>query len=764
MGGLRTICVVAVVLAALGILPVAGQTPDLGFDRDAEVTIDARELSYDAATNFVTATGDVEIRHGETVLRADQVNVNRVTQEASAIGDAVLTNPNVTIRASEMTIHLLNETGTLTDVEVDSQTLGYSLRGEKVEKKEGQRYHIANGYFTACRCADPDAPVPWSVRGDSLDIDLNGYGEVRGGRFLIRDVPVLYLPRAVFPASRERQSGLLFPRVGFSNRRGLQVLQPWFWAINRSQDATFTFDIETAQRVGMIAEHRYALDRKSGGEMQVLYFNEAARGKARGVTIGGSPEVSVPENRWGVIGQHLYEAGNTEVFADLLLVGDDVFLREVNTFTLDDAEDVTLRTRPFTTSRLGAVHRWSRGYGQVEGVYHQNLVGNEAYVLQNTPRAALVGQKQLGLGLLGVLDSSVVSFERSTGITGARFDVAPRLEMRLPLGPSFDGAVSAAFRETAYALTQDQMFGGFNGAATGAESETLIDLPSTSTREAVELRGRVATGVSRVFDFEKFGLTKLKHTIEPQIEYLYIPSVGQDDLPLFDGDDRLASRNVVSYGVASRFLGKRQSDTADFDGDGDEVFEVARVSVVQSHDFTGEVPKAGSEDVRDNWSDIDLAMRVHAGPGTTLRLLSTYDPTRNDLTSATVGVLLREPDWLLPESEMLRWVHRSSFAVQYRFIANNSVPNTTTVEQVDSGLFVRLSDRFGVRYSSRFNIAADRFLSNFFGFSYFSACDCWNVDMGISDRANPNEVQFQMQVGLLGFGSSDGGSRAGLRN
>ena len=760
----RNIGAMAAVVWTLWCWPAAAQGPDFTFDRDAEVTIDARELSYDRRTNFVTATGDVEIRHGETVLRADRVDVNRETQEASATGDAVLTNPNVTIRASVMNIHLLDETGTLRNVEIESETFGFSLSGETIEKREGQRYHIENGLFTTCQCKDPEATVPWSVSGDSLDIDLDGNGEVRGGRFRIKDVPVLYLPRAAFPVSRDRQTGLLFPRVGFSNRRGLQILQPYYWAIDRSQDATFSFDVETAQRVGAVVEHRYALDRRSGGEMQLMYFNEAARGRATGVTIGGSPEVNVPENRWGVIGQHSYASGDTEVFADLLLVGDDVFLREINTFTLDDAEDVTLRTRPFSTSRLGAIHRWNRGYGQIEGVYHQNLVGREAYVLQNTPRATLVGQKKLGMGLLGSLDSSVVSFERSTGITGARVDLSPKLEMRLPLGRSFDGAVSAAYRETAYVLTQDQMFGGFNGTATGADAETLIDLPSTSSREAVEVRGRVATGISRVFDFNRFGLAKLKHTIEPQIEYLYIPSVNQEEQPLFDGDDRLASRNVVSYGFASRFLGKRDSLPEDSEGGGDEVFEVARVSLLQSHDFTGEVPKAGRQDVRNHWSDLDFALRVNGAAGTSLRLESTYDPTRADMTSATVGVMLREPDWIWPGSSTLRWMHRSTFGLQYRFIANNSVPDTITVEQLDSGVLVRVTERVGLRYAARYNVAANRFLSNFFGFSYISACDCWNVDMGISDRANPNEVQFQMQVGLLGFGSSEGGSRAGLRN
>ncbi len=751
---------VVVLLASTG----AADDEELAFDRDQEVTIDADEIGYDQKRDTVSAIGDVEIRHGDTVLRAERVEVNRSTQDAAAVGDAVLTNPNVTIRASEMEINLVDETGTLRNVEMQSETLGYSLWGEVIEKREGQRYRIENGSFTTCQCDDPDDRLPWSVSGDSLDVELGGYGEVRGGRFLINDVPVLYLPRAAFPVSQDRQAGLLFPRLGFSNRRGVQILQPLYWPINKSQDATLSFDVETAQRLGLIVEHRYAIDRRSGGEMQVMYFNEAIRGRATEVSIPGSEDVEVPENRWGVVGQHSYAFGASELYTDLLLVGDDVFLREINTFTLDDAEDVTLRTRPFTSSRLGGIHSWSRGYGQVEGVFHQNLVGREAYVFQSAPRGVAVGQKQLGAGFLSSIDSSVVNFERSTGITGTRVDIAPRLELQLPLGRSLDGALSTALRETAYVLTQDQMFGGFNGEATGAAANTLIDLPVTSSREAVEVRGHIGTGLSRVFDFPRWGLAKLKHTIEPQMEYLYIPSIDQTDHPIFDGDDRLPARNVFSYGVASRVLGKRPSQVAPGSVmESDTVFELARFTLVQSYDVRSEVPQAGESESRNTFSDIDFGMRVAAGPSTSLRFESTYDPTRTDLTSATVALLTREPDWLLPEVRWLRLLRRSSFGLQYRFIANNSVPGTSAVEQLDGGFLLRVTEQVGLRYSGRYNIAASRLLSNFFGMSYISACDCWSVEVGLSDKSNPNEVQLQAQVNLLGFGSTAGGSRAGLR-
>ncbi len=743
--------------------PLLAEEAGLPFDPDQEITIDAEEISYDQKKGTVSAVGDVEVRNGETVLRADRVQVNRETQEASATGNAVLSNASVTIRASSMDINLTDETGSLRDVEMRSETLGFTLSGETIQKRDGQNYHIENGLFTTCQCDDPEDTVPWSVSGDVLDVDLEGYAEVSGGRLRIRDVPVLYIPQIAFPASQQRRTGLLFPRLGLSNRRGLQILQPFYWSIDKSQDVTLSVDLETAQRVGLVTEHRYAIDRDSGGGTQVMYFNEAARGKASGVSNSGTRHVDIPEDRWGIFGQHSYTVDSTELYADVLMVGDDVFLREINTFTLDDAQGVTLRTRPFSSTRAGVIQRWSRGYGQIEGVYHQNLVGREAFVLQNAPRAVATAQKQLGFGLLSAVDSSVVSFERSTGITGVRADVAPRLEMRLPLGRSWDGAISTAFRETAYVLTQDQMFGGFNGEATGAAANTLVDLPSTSSREAVEVRGRLATGIERVFDFPYLGLSKLKHTIEPQVEYLYIPPVNQDKQPIFDGEDRLASRNVVTYGFSSRVLGKRGRDPSDEEEGEDSVFEVARVSLVQSHDFLGEVPQAGDSDARNSFSDLDFSMRVNAGAGTSVRVKSTYDTVRSDLTSATVAFLLTEPDWITSGYRLFQILRRSTVGFQYRFIADNSVPGTSAVEQFDASLVLRVTEQVGLRYSGRYNLADSRILGNFFGISYLSKCDCWSADLGISDKSNPDEIQFQFQVSLQGFGSTEGGSRTGLR-
>jgi hypothetical protein len=285
------------------------------------------------------------------------------------------------------------------------------------------------------------------------------------------------------------------------------------------------------------------------------------------VPVGINPVA--PINRWGMIGQHVEEIGPLRAYGDLLLVGDNLFLREMNSFTSGERRELHLRTLPFTTSRLGLLQEWERVFVKAEGVYYQDLIGRplrssrgrtqeQSLVIQRAPDIGLTAQKQLGYGLMADFDGSATYFARGVGLTGFRGDLRPAAELRLPLGSSLFGSLQASGRETAYSLTQTRMQDGFTGTNPAAGQ---ISLPSGSSRELVELRGDLSTEFDRVFDFPHFGLDKLKHTIEPMVEYLYIPPVDQSDLPVFDGIDRINKRSMFTYGFASRLLGRSAEAT-----------------------------------------------------------------------------------------------------------------------------------------------------------------------------------------------------------
>jgi LPS-assembly protein len=746
-------------------------------DESNEITVDAESLSYDRGGDILSATGEVLIRRGDTTLEADSVELNRRTNEARAIGDALLTSPDAEIRAHAMFLDLENETGELQDADINAARLGVSLSGSRIEKGLGQRYRIEHGRFTTCNCEEgaPD----WSIAGDTLDVTVDGYGTLEGGTFDILDVPVLWLPRAAFPVFRERQSGLLFPRVGISNRRGFQMVQPMYWAIDKSQDLTLSADIETSLRVGLIGEYRYAVNADTGGEFQVGYFNEFFRGNDSDVVVPPGADPIPPENRWAVIGHHDQGVPGVEGlsgYLDTMLVGDDLFLREMNTFALDESEEVNLRTKPFTTSRLGLQQEWSRAALQAEAVYYQNLVGptveslipdcdptiddcieeteDEELVIQRLPEVRLIAQKELGYGLMSDFTGSVTNFQRSLGLAGFRGDFKPSLQLRLPLGRSVFGSVRAAFRETAYGLTQHSMAGGFTGQ--DLVDGPFIDLPTGSSREIVEIHGALGTQVGRIFDFPHLGLDKLKHTVEPQLDYLYVPNVNQDDLPVWDGIDRINERSLITYGFATRLLGR---SAARADGERGEVFEISRLSVAQSYDPTRDIPPTSRlDDITgqpvnpgqegDHFSDIDLALRVNPGPVTSVRAYTTYDASENNISSATLGVRLTEPFRALDESGRPRLFTRASFAVEYRFITDS------ILQLLDSSIALPVTDRVALLYAMRYDIDAASFLENYAGLRLLSSCDCWALNIGVTDTRNPNEVQVQAQFTLAGLGAA----------
>ena len=745
-----------------------------------EITIDAQSLEYDQEGDILSATGDVLIRRGDTTLRANTVEFNRRTSEARAIGDAQLTNPEADISADAMFLDLTNETGELHAARIEAGRLGYTLTGARIEKGLGQRYRIEDGRFTTCNCAEgkPD----WSIAGDQLDVALDGYGTLQGGTFDILDVPVMWLPRAAFPVFRERQSGMLFPRVGISNRRGFQILQPVYWAIDKNQDLTISGDLETSLRVGILPEYRYAFSKDTQGQFEVGYFNEFFRGQTEGVRAPPGANTDTPENRWAVIGHHqqgIPQIDGMHGFLDVLTVGDDLFLREMNTFAVDEKEEVALRTLPFTTSQGGVLQEWNRAQMVAGAIYYQDLVGptvesttpncvpspdndcitqseDEKLVIQRLPELRMIAQKEIGLGLMSDFTGSFTNFQRPLGLAGVRADFKPQLELRLPLGRSLFGSVRAAFRETAYGLTENEMAGGFTGQ--NLVDGPFIDLPSGNSREIFELHSSLGTQFERVFDFPHFGLDKLKHTIEPELDYLYVPNINQSDLPVWDGIDRINERSLITYGFATRLLGR---EAATKDSDRGEVFEIARLSLAQSYDPSREIPPTSrlgptGEPLNpgqpgDHLSDVDLSLRVNPGPITSIRAYTTYDTSENIFSSATLGVRLTEPFRALDEAGRRRLFTRASFAVEYRFITDS------ILQLLDSSISLPLTDRIAMLYTMRYDIDAGTFLENYAGMRLLSSCNCWALNIGVTDTRNPNEVQLQAQFTLAGLGASPPG-------
>ncbi len=742
MGGLR-VFTMAMVLSAL--LATRAHAADALLSESDEIGIDAEQVSFDQKNNQIVARGAVVITRGAMTLRADEVRVNRTTNEADATGNVSVTDPMGTVHAEEMHFNLDEETGVLLDAEVQSKRLHYSLSGTRIEKGLGQSYHIENGRFTTCRCAE--GPPSWSISGKDVDVTMGGYASLRDGTFNILDRPVMYLPRALLPVQRDRESGFLTPRFGVSNQRGFQTLLPYYWAIDKSQDATVALDVETSARIGLVNEYRYALSRHSSGEINVSYFNEFFRG----TTQGTSTETTIPTNRWSVVTAQTQQLlPGMHAYTDMFMVSDDLFLREINTYSFDLPHEAAIRTLPFVASHAGIVQLWDRAALVGEGTYYQNLTSfdpttnmpvpeaSAGVTLQRAPIVSLWGQHEIAEDLLGDFNASAVDYQRGHGDDGLRLDLQPGLTLPLPLGQSFFGAVRGSVRETAYHLTDTTVLNSDGPNTT---------IPENRSRELVQVDGQVGTALDRVYSVDSFGLQKLKHTIEPTIQYLYIPGVAQGDLPLFDGVDRVNRRNLLTYGVVNRFIGRFADSGAD------AVRELGRFSITQSADISREMTFQSGR-TPDHFTDIDIAARINPSRYFTADMASTYDPSATTFTSMQVSLFAEDPrDLRTPDHQLLET--RSSARISYRVLSQN------TLQEVDDNLVLRLTNWAGFRWNSRYDIVQNRFLENYFGLRLLSTCDCWALDVAVVDRTNPQEVEVRTQVTLVGLGSNRPKSLAG---
>jgi lipopolysaccharide assembly outer membrane protein LptD (OstA) len=171
--------------------------------------------------------------------------------------------------------------------------------------------------------------------------------------------------------------------------------------------------------------------------------------------------------------------------------------------------------------------------------------------------------------------------------------------------------------------------------------------------------------------------------------------------------------------------------------------EIARLSLLQAYDIEHAVTPAGSK-----LSDMELDASVF--PTTIAQFGSSlgYNPDSERITFANVYLALRPP-WAKPSPlYMGRAVAGPFLEISYNFVGGNNAAQTFSARA-----YYELFDRLGIFYAPLYDIAGGKLLSAEYGVRIKSECNCWALDLGISDTTNPNELQFQFQVTLGGLGS-----------
>lgn len=682
------------------------------------VTIEADGIAYDGNEDLFHATGKVLITFSGGALKADAATLNRTTNQALAVGHVLVKSGQDTLEGEKVLFNIVTKTGNVDDGKIFIAQNHLYIKGEKIEKRSEATYRLENATVTTCDGDTPD----WRIAGSELNVTVDGYGVLKHGRFLARDIPVLYIPYLIFPAKTTRQTGLLFPHLAHSqDQNGLDVEIPFYWAVSDSADATFFQRYLEKRGFKEGLEVRYFTSPDSFGVFYGDFINDRRRVVENAGTM--SRDWQDDRNRWSYYLNHETTFQNgINIRSDIRRVSDRWYFRDFSSFNYyrdhysPSGEERFRRVSFFGDESLGSLDSTVR---MTKDWSLYNLTALARYTddfsspdnnttLQKYPEATLTGFRQPLFDSPFQLEftAGYDHFFRQEGQTGHLWDISPILYLPRKLGPYVQVVPQAGFRADVW-----------------DRSDSVADAgDKQGDREVVTLGTTLSTEVSRVFDVKGAEVEKIRHTIRPEITYTFIPDASQDHAP--DFLERIPAQNTMGYGITNTLLARMRAK------DGKIGYrEMMRFRVGQTYDIR-EARRDVTAAETDNrpFSDVDLELDL--APLSYLSLSA-----RNKFNVNAGG-------WRQNNYDVTLFDNRGdSASAGYRYTRD-------TLEEINLYLKAALTSSIAATYVLRRNQLDRKTVESTYGVQYRR--QCWNVEFNLSDRENDRTIMVVFS--LFGMG------------
>ncbi len=597
-------------------------------------TSDSRQVINNKDTYFL---GHVEMQRGDTTIFADDVRVFGDTNRAVATGNVVLAQGTNRIAAERAEFDTETQLGTFYNAygtasvkppvaqarpgapppPAASQETDVYFYGDTIEKLGPRKYRITNGGFTTCV-----QPTPrWQLSSSTVLLNIDHYTMLKSAVFSVKGVPMLYTPILFYPTKREnRATGILLPTYGTSTLRGQSLHNAFFWAIDRSQDATFMHDWYATTGQGLGGEYRYNYGGGTDGTMAVHWLDQK---EATYTSSDGSTSTLPAERSYQIrgsanqgISSHFRARANVNYFSSI------VSMQTLNTNIYDASQN----TRSYGGNLIGL----SNGF-TVNGTFDHNEYFYPSAsadvpassVLNGTWPRVSVSRNERPLGssdLYYSLGGEYVYLLRNS-ITGSalgtteansslgRFDFNPQIRYPFKKLQWFTVNSTISWRDTFYSRSYVVNPDG---------SKTLVDdsLNRRFFQFQTQMLGPVFTKIWSTPDSSY--AEKFKHSIEPYVNIDRTTAIDNfDNIVQLEGVDFIVGGATrYTYGVNNRFYAKRRppSDSPTRIGQTREILDVefsqsyytdaraAQYDTAYSSSFTGTPPS--------NFSPLLLSVRA----------------------------------------------------------------------------------------------------------------------------------------------------------
>jgi len=764
--------------------------------RDKPFELTADSVEYEQRRSLYVARGNVRITSKGSELTADWMVFNDKVGRGAATGNVVFKTSDDVLRARFIEFNIDTERGILFGAAFDSEKDQFQLRGEEIVKHGDDTYSFENGTFTTCECPDPEDRDPWRIKAGSAQLEVGGYGTARNTTFEILGVPVVWLPWMIYPLKTERESGLLFPEIGYSGRNGAELALPIFWVAHES--------------VNVIAKPGWMSERGPTADLEVEYvFGERSEGDVSGHFVHDgkidpdSQKDPFGRERWAVEGKEdLFLPWDLRLKSDFAAISDNEYLSDFHDLP-QRQDDRFLISNAFVGRSFAEDGR----FGALAAVVIANDLQNpndqdrDRFLLQRLPTLAAVVLPAALSDSIPVLDRIVPSFDVEYSYFQPQRRAVDKYD---DLDPAY--YADAAYIDTGIDALPSSRERGFPGVSDPHGD----DAPTTSG--GLELNGSYEEGEPLADDGHRIDLhpslavpfrigdyveaypevgwhqtfyeshflgsnqrhlltaqldlrsrldrhyqSGLTHLIEPHLSYGFISGLGsnQDENPLFvpatavpqqrirqldlrnvmiDDADRVRKFNGFTYGVSNRFYKRTDDEGARLIGD----IYLSNAIDVEEGEF-GPIYLGGSVYLFDGariWSNIGFDPEAVAVSEATAQIL--YKHERGHKLALRYRYLRKTPKFFEDFRNSSERFDRFESGVE-------------RINQISLLTRVAVTDQWFVHYRGAYTFEDGLMLKNVGGIEYVSVCRCWAVGFELG-HSRSRGIRFNLSYRFLGLG------------
>ncbi len=565
----------------------------------------ADEIDWNGETHDLKARGHVYYQNYDRNERiwCDSLDYNTETEIGRFENPTGITQPRIIARP-----HVLTSTSP------------YFFQGNWAERI-GEKYILYKGWITNCKVPNPW----WIMRSPKIDIIPGDRAITYRSVFRLKGFPLFYTPYFYHSLQKvPRRSGFLRPTVGNSSTLGKMVELGYFWAINRSYDATYRFADYTSRGFG----HHFDFRAKptARADFDAIVFGVQDRGlKHEDGTVDEASGYSVHVIGKADLGNGFFMRGEIDYLNSFKFR--QSFTQSFNEAIGSESNSTIFLNKHWDAYSFDAVFERRENF--------QSPAEGDAIIIRKLPEVEFSGRDQQPWSRFPIW----ISFESAAGLlqrTQPLFQTrafTPRADFQPHFMTAFQWKgihliPSFSIRETAYGESQQ------DGQIVSHDLNRFV-------REfTMDL---ILPSLARTFAKKTFLGDKLKHVIEPRASFRYVGGVEDfSRIIRFDQTDLMTNTKEVEYSLTNRLYAKQ----------GNNVNEVLTWQLFQRRYFdptfggalvpgarnvflsTIEVSAFPFLDTARTTSPVVSLLRTSPKPGIGFQWQADYDPGHGGLTDS----------------------------------------------------------------------------------------------------------------------------------